>query len=108
MCLQRVDKQGKDQKCRKLWRHRLKIGMEAIFGTFGQTSHVAKPSSKRERNTFCLQGVELHSQVANGMDPRAGEVGPFLEFIYKSVALGKSPTLSGPALSSVKGEGCME
>lgn len=51
--LQRVEKQGRDQKFVRLWRQ-VQNWHGSISGTFGQTSHMAKPSSKRERNTFCL------------------------------------------------------
>lgn len=43
-----------------------------------------------------------------GVDARIdGELGPFLQFIYNSRALGKSLALSGPVLSSIKQRGCI-
>ena len=62
-----------------------------------------------------LQWVELHSHPAKGAGTRMGGAGTRmgggrgqLQLTYKSRALGKSPALSGPALSSLKGGGGLD
>lgn len=55
-----------------------------------------------------LQQAELHSHPAKGVGTRMGGGQGQLQLIHKSRALGKSPALSGPALSSQKEGGGLD